>query len=88
MSRKTPRLNVHVKEAEDIGYYTDASVLGEVAKVYDYSESPSSDKRVYIVYREDGKRVALLVEATARLASLLTSFCDKAHDIKGKEFHG
>ena len=85
---KVPRLTVHVKEALDIGYYTDASCLGNPEKLYDYSESPSSDKRVYIVFNRDGKRCALIIESTARLATLLTSFCERAHDIKGKAFHG
>lgn len=85
---KTPKVSIHIKEALDIGYYENSSQLGEVKKVYDYSESPSSDKRIYIVFSEGGARSALIIEGTARLANLLTSFCERAHDIKGKPFHG
>lgn len=86
--RKHLVLTVHVKEAEEIGHYTSNSQLGEVARIYDYSESPSSDKRVYLIFEKDGKRCALIIEATARLGTLLTSFCPNAKDIKGKPFHG
>ena len=86
--RKTPKISIHVKEALDISEYTDKSQLGDVKKIYDYSESPRSNKRIYVVYLENGARCAAIFEGTARLASLLTSFCPNAHDIKGKAFHG
>ena len=85
---KKPKISIHVKEALDIGYYESQEQIRSAEKVYDYSASPSSDKRIYILFTENGKTSAAIVEGTARLGVLLTSFCDKAHDIKGKQFHG
>ena len=86
--RKSPKVSIHVKEAIDIGYYETGYMPEGVDKVYDYSESPTSDKRIYILFRDGDKTALAIIEGTARLGSLLTSFCDKAHDIKGKPFHG
>lgn len=85
---KIERFTVHIKEAEEIGCFSSLEPLGELKKVYDYSESPNSDKRVYIIFRKDGERCVLIVEATARLGNLLASFCPNAKDVKGKPFHG
>ena len=85
---RTPRVSVHVKEAIEAGYFESAAQLGDVKKIYDYSESPSSDKRVYVIYSENGIRSAVIVEATARLCSLLTSCCPTANALKGKPVHG
>lgn len=85
---KVKKLSIHVKEALDIGHYTARGELDSVKRVHDYSESQSSENRIYIVYLEDGRRTGLIIEGTARLANLLTSFCPNAHDIKGKPFHG
>lgn len=86
--RKTPILSLHVKEALDISEYTGKEQLGDVKKIYDYSESQSSDKRIYVVFDKDGVRSAVIFEGTAKLAKLLSSLCPNAHDIKGKPFHG
>ena len=86
--RKFPKLSIHVKEALDISEYTDKSQLGDVKRIYDYSESQCSDKRIYIVFLEKGERCAAIFEGTAKLAKLLASLCPNAHDIKGKPFHG
>ncbi len=86
--RKFPRISIHVKDAIDISEYTHRSQLGDVKKIYDYSESQSSDKRIYIVFDKDGERSAAIFEGTEKLAKLLTSFCPNAHGIKGKPFHG
>ena len=86
--RKTPRISIHVKEACDIGYYESPEQIRSAEKVYDFSASPRSDKRIYLIFNENGKTAAAIIEGTARLGVLLTSFCDKAHDIKGKQFHG
>ncbi|MBR2929643.1 MAG: hypothetical protein IKC32_00285 [Clostridia bacterium] len=86
--RKSPKLSIHIKDALDISVYEGAHQLADVKRIYDYSESPTSDKRIYIIFEERGERSAAIIEATARLATLLTSFCDRAHDIKGKPFHG
>ena len=85
---RIPRLTVHVKEAAEIGCYTSAEQVAGAEKLYDYSESPTSDKRVYILFDKDGKRCALIIEATARLGTLLESFCPNAKGTQGKEFHG
>lgn len=85
---KTPRLTVHIKEASEIGCYTAEKEIASAEKIYDYSESPTSDKRVYILFDNDGKKCALLIEATARLGNLLESFCPNASGTKGKAFHG
>ena len=85
---KRPIISLHVKEALDISEYTDKAQLGDVKKIYDYSESQSSDKRIYVVFDKDGVRSAAIFEGTAKLAKLLTSLCPNAHDIKGKPFHG
>ncbi len=85
---KRPRISIHVKEALDISAYSDAAQLVGVKKIYDYSESQSSDKRIYVVFDKDGVRSVAIFEGTAKLANLLTSFCSNAHDIKGKLFHG
>lgn len=86
--RKLPRLEIHVKEALDIGYYESQGQLASAERIYDYSESPISDKRIYIIFKEGDKTSAVIIEGTARLGSLLTSFCERAHDIKDKAFHG
>ena len=87
--RKNPAVKIHIKDAEKIGYYTDPSELGEIDKLYDYSESPTSDKRVYIIFEDNGKRCCAIVEATARLASLLVSFSKNADaELKAMPNHG
>jgi len=86
--RKLPKISVHVKDALDISEYTDSSQLGDVKKIFDYSASRTSDKRIYVVFEKDGVKAAVIFEATAKLANLLASFCNNAHGIKGKPFHG
>lgn len=85
---KTMKLRVHVKEALEIGYYESPEQICEVKKIYDYSESPTSDKRIYIIFMKEGERCALLVEATNKLGNLLESFCPNAKGTKGRAFHG
>ena len=80
--RKIPRISVHIKDAEEIAPYTDRSMLAGVRKIYDYSSSSRIDKRICVIFSERGVRSALIVDWSARLASLLTSFCPNAHDIK------
>lgn len=86
--RKSPKVRIQIKDAIEIGHFKDRSSLGEIAKFYDYSESPSSEKRLYIIFDEGGKRCCAIVEATARLASLLVSFCERADkSIKSLALH-
>ena len=86
--RKIPKLSIHVKEALDISEYRDRSQLVGVTKIYDYSASLRSDKRIYIIFEENGIKSAAIFESTARIANLLASFCPNARDVKGKPFHG
>ena len=76
--RKMPAVRIQIKDAIEVGYFKDLAAIGTVDKLYDYSESPTSDKRVYIIFDMDGKRCCAIVEATARLASLLVSFSKNA----------
>ena len=85
---KTPKLDIIAKSALEVGYFEGASSLAGAEVIYDYSESQSSDKRVYLIYERDGKKRAIIIEATARLAGLLVSYCPEAKGIKGKQFHG
>ena len=87
--RKMPTVKIQIKDAIKVGYFTDISAVGEIDKLYDYSESPTSDKRVYIIFDENGKKCCAIVEATQRLASLLVSFSKNAEeDLKSHAFHG
>ena len=87
--RKTPTVKIQIKDALRIGGFTDLAPLGKIDKLYDYSESPSSDKRVYIIFEDDGKRCCAIVEATARLLSLLSTFSKNADaDLKSLPNHG
>lgn len=86
--RKSPRVKIHIKEAERIGHLISLRELGEIDKLYDYSESPSSEKRIFIIFREGGKRACAIVEATDRLAALMVSFCQNADpEMKKVKFH-
>lgn len=86
--RKNPKLSIHIKEAVEIAPYESASQIEGIKTVFDYSESPTSDKRIVIIFDKEGERCAALIEGTAKVGKLFTSFCPNAHDLKGKEFHG
>lgn len=86
--RKTPKISIHIKEALEIAPYENEGQLADVKALYDYSESPTSDKRILIVFDKEGVRSAALIEGTAKIGKLFTSFCANAHDLKGKTFHG
>ncbi len=85
---KTPKLSIHVKEALYIAPYEKAEQCADAVRVYDYSESPSSDKRIILIWNNAGEKSAVILEATAKLAKLLASFCPNSQDLKGKAFHG
>ena len=85
--RKVPYVSIPVKSAEEIAPY-DATVSLEGLKLYDFSESPTSDKRIFIRFEKNGERSIAIFEGTARLAKLLSSYSEKAHDLKGRDFHG
>ena len=86
-AKRTPILIIAVKSAEEIAPY-DSTVSLEGATLYDFSESPSSDKRIFIRFVKDGAPAVAIFEGTARLGKLLTAYSEKAHDLKGKDFHG
>ena len=86
---KNPRLRIHVKEALSAALYDPASDdLKTVEKVYDFSESQRSDKRILIVFEKDGKRQAAIFEGTAKVANLIASFCENGKSLKGLQLHG
>ena len=84
---KKPMLTVKVKDAEEIAPF-DSTVSTDGAKVYEFSESSTSQSRIFVRFTENGAPALAIFEGTARLGKLLTSFCPNAHDLKGKEFHG
>ena len=86
-TKRTPLLTVSVKSAEEVAPYSSAVSL-EGLKVYDFSESPFSDKRIFIRFMKDGEKSVAIFEGTARLGKLLASYSENAHDLKGKDFHG
>ena len=87
--KKAPKLKVHIKEATEIKpYLGENDELAGASRVYDFSESPISDKRIILKTNKDGKEICALFEGTARAAKLLSSLCPNASEIKGKEFHG
>ncbi len=86
--KRTPLLSITVKNAKEIAPF-DASVsLDATEKLYDFSASPTSDKRIFIRFEKDGAPAVAIFEGTARLGKLLSSYSENAHDLKGKEFHG
>ena len=86
-SKRTPLLTVAAKSAEEIAPF-DSTVSLEGVKVYDFSASPTSDKRIFIRFTKDGEKSVAIFEGTARIAKLLSSYSESAHDLKGKDFHG
>lgn len=85
---RVPDVSVVIKEAIDVGAFVRIEDVGAVGKIYDYSESQRSDKRIYVVFEIDNVRCAAIIEGTAKLAKLLASFSKAATKIKGMEFHG
>ena len=70
--RKTPLVNIHVKEALSAVLYDQSSDdLKTVEKIYDLSESQNSDKRILIVFEKDGQRQAAIFEGTSKVANLI-----------------
>ena len=87
--KKYPTLRVHIKEADLIAPYTEcADRLSEARKIYDFSASRTSDKRVLILFCEAGETSAVIFEGTAKMAKLCASFCPNAQNMKNQIFHG
>lgn len=87
--RQNPQVTIHVKEAISASLYDPASEdLKTVEKVYNLSASEKSDKRILIIFEENGKRCAAIFEGTAKLANLIASFCENGKSLKGETLHG
>ena len=87
--KKYPLVRVHIKEAELIAPYVECEErLSEAKKIYDYSQSGSSDKRILILFREGSDLSAVIFEGTAKIAKLCASFCENSQNMKGQTFHG
>ena len=85
--RRKQILKVSVKQASSAKVYS-GDDLSAVKRVYDFSESPASDKRIILFFDEDGVSSAVIFEGTARIAKLLASFCEGAKELKGEILHG
>ena len=86
--RKYPKLRIHVKEASFGGAYAgnESLVLGK--RVFDFSESQLSDKRIILLFEKDTESCCAIFEGTAKVAKLIASFCPNAGQLKGAQFHG
>ena len=86
--KKNEKLKIHVKEASFIGPYEENKELAEGVRLYDMSESQSSDKRIILLWDNKGEKSAVIFEGTRKIANLLASFCRNSENLKGQEFHG
>jgi hypothetical protein len=87
--RKNPTVTIHVKEALSATVYDSLfDDLKTVDKIYDLSESQHSDKRILIIFEQNGDRCAAIFEGTSKVANLIASFCEKGKSLKGKQLHG
>ena len=87
--RQNPIVTIRVKDALSAEVYDGSSeTLASVKKVYDLSASQKSDKRIIIVFEEDGKRCAAIFEGTAKAAKLIASFSENGKSLKGQTLHG
>ncbi len=84
--RKIPEVKIKIKEALEVAPYTGQGCIGTAKRVYDYSESQSSKKRVFITFELDGVLCAAVLEASPRLVQLLTLFSKNSHDLKSIKF--
>lgn len=87
--RRKKKLTLNVKNARSAAVYDKSNPeLSQVKKIYDFSESQESDKRIVIFTDVDGVYSAIIFEGTARIAKLLASYCDGARSLKGEILHG
>jgi hypothetical protein len=89
--KKYPKKKIHIKEALFIAPYADEeskTKIIEAKKIYDFSASSISDKRILIIFKEGCDTVAAIFEGTAKMAKLCASFCQNSQNIKGQTFHG
>lgn len=82
-------VSIRVKEAISASVYnSQTDDLSSYSKVYNFSASESSDKRIIIVFEKDGNRCAAIFEGTARVANLIASFSPCGKSLKGEMLHG
>ena len=86
--RRSAKLKMNVKLASAACVYTPDVDLSAVKRIYDFSESPNSDKRIVMFFNADGVPAAVIFEGTARIAKLIASYCDGAKSLKGEILHG
>ena len=87
--KRYPSVRIHIKEADFIAPLAEcAERVSEAKKIYDLSESSSSDKRILVLFKDKGVDTAAIFEGTAKIARLCASFCPNAVNMKGQVFHG
>lgn len=87
--RRRQKLTLNVKSASAARVYDSADPeLSSVKKIYDFSESISSDKRIIIFFEREGVSSAVIFEGTARVAKLIASYCEGGASLKGEALHG
>ncbi len=86
--KKYPKLKIHVKEATFVGIYTGNESLAENTKIYDFSESRLSEKRILIQFDKNGEKCSAIFEGTKKVSKLLDSFCSNSQGMKNVDLHG
>ncbi len=86
--KKFPTLRIRVKEASFVGAYENNKDAVKGTRLYDFSESASSDKRIVILFDKEGEKCSAVFEGTKKAAKLLDSFCKNSEGIKNLDFHG
>ena len=87
--KKRPILNLTVKNARAARLYRpEDEEIASVQKIYDFSESQSSDKRIVIFFEKDGVPSAVIFEGTSKVANLIARFCEGGASLKGEKLHG
>ena len=76
------RLSIRVKEAEKIYRLPVGRVkISGVDRCHDFSSTALSDKRIAIVFQNDGKKYACIIECTAALAKMLRSYSQNGEEL-------
>ena len=80
-------VKLNVKSALLAAPYAEAVSTEEyrsAKKIYDFSSRSTSDTRILIVYPTAKGNCAVVFESTPKAASLITSFCPNAKNLKAK----
>lgn len=80
---KNPALTVECKNVVYVARYSDALSSGKLdgVRLYDFSQKLASYNSIVVLYTDEGKKVAVVVEATDRLVKLLKSFVKDGFEI-------